>query len=172
MHGAGHQGGRRAGTEPVALIVGLGAAAHAAKEHLASEGDTGGSGSGCRTSGTRQAKGGGGIRGLRDHLWDGLHRALGDGIVLLGHPTLRLPNTLCVGFRGKLNSEILAHCPDVCASMGAACHSGQAERSATLAAMNVPEEVAFGAIRFSVGKFSTQREVDEAVKQVSAAVLH
>jgi cysteine desulfurase len=164
MHGAGHQGGLRAGTEPVALIVGLGAAAHAAKEYLGN--------SNIKNTDGPAATGsllGGEMRALRDRLWQGLYDSLGIGVVLLGHPTQRLPNTLCVGFRGKLNSEILARCPDICASMGAACHSGKAERSATLAAMNVPEEVAFGAIRFSLGKFTTEREIDQATKQIAVA---
>jgi cysteine desulfurase len=147
LQGAGQQGGRRAGTEPVALIVGLGAAAHAAETHV----------------------GDGTMLAMRNRLWSGLQRALGGDVVLLGHPTQRLPNTLCVGFRNRLNSEVLAKCPDICASMGAACHSGKAGRSATLAAMNVPEEVAFGAIRFSLGKFTTEREINEAVKQIVAA---
>jgi cysteine desulfurase len=148
MHGAGHQGGRRAGTEPTALIVGLGAAAHAAKEHVGDQS----------------------VRVLCDRLWDGLQAALGHDVVMIGHPTLRLPNTLCVGFRGRISADILGKCPDICASMGAACHGAKAERSATMAAMDVPEEIAFGAVRFSLGKFTTQGEIDEAVRQLARAV--
>lgn len=148
LHGAKHQGGRRGGTEPVALIVGLGAAAAAAQEHLGDQR----------------------LIQLRDRLYDGLTRSLGDRVALLGHPTDRLPNTLCASFRGKIGGEVLAACPDVCASTGAACHSGKAERSATLAAMDVPEDVAFGAIRFSVGRFTTEVEVDKAAQQIAAAM--
>lgn len=148
-HGAGHQAGRRAGTEPAALIVGLGAAAELARRSPAAPR----------------------LTELRDRLWNGLQRALGDPVVLLGHPTNRLPNTLCVGFRGCIGGDLLAACPDICASTGAACHSGKRERSATLAAMNVPEELAFGAVRFSVGRYTTEAEIDAAIEQITAVVL-
>lgn len=143
-HGAGHERGRRAGTEPVPAIVGLGAAADLAVRHV---------------NDPR-------IKALRDRLWDGLKRTFGDAVVLLGHPEDRLPNTLAVGFRGRTGGDILAHCPDICASTGAACHSGERKRSAVLEAMDVPEEVAFGAIRFSVGRFTTETEIDQALQQV------
>ena len=147
-HGAGHQQGRRSGTEPTALIVGLGAAAEVAAQH----------------------DGSARLSALRDRLYEGLRRALGDVVVLLGHPTQRLPNTLCVGFRDRIGAEVLAACPEICASTGAACHSGRRERSATLAAMNVPEDIAFGAVRFSVGRHTTEQEIDSAVGQLVAAV--
>jgi cysteine desulfurase len=147
-HGAGHQQGRRSGTEPSALIVGLGAAAEVAAQY----------------------DGSARLSALRDRIYDGLRRSLGDDVVLLGHPTLRLPNTLCVGFRGRIGAEVLAACPEICASTGAACHSGRRERSATLAAMNVPEEIAYGAVRFSVGRHTTEQEIDSAVGQLVAAV--
>lgn len=94
---------------------------------------------------------------------------LGDEVVLLGHPDERLPNTLSVGFRGRIGADVLAACPDICASTGAACHSGKRTKSATLTAMNVPDDVAFGAIRFSTGRFTTEGEIDEAVAQIAAA---
>jgi cysteine desulfurase len=147
-HGAGHQQGRRSGTEPSALIVGLGAAAEVAAQY----------------------DGSARLSALRDRIYDGLRRSLGDDVVLLGHPTLRLPNTLCVGFRGRIGAEVLAACPEICASTGAACHSGRRERSATLAAMNVPEAIAYGAVRFSVGRHTTEQEIDSAVGQLVAAV--
>ncbi len=147
-HGAGHERGRRAGTEPVAAIVGLGTAADLAKEHTNDPG----------------------IVALRDRLHDGLKNALGDQAVLLGHPEQRLPNTLAIGFRGRVGSDILAACPEICASTGAACHSGKRTGSATLAAMKVPDDVAFGAIRFSVGRFSTEGEIDDALAMIVKAV--
>lgn len=148
-HGAKHQSGRRGGTEPVAMIVGLGAAAEAAAAHLAS--------------------GAASARKLCERLWKGLHLELGERVVLLGYPENRLPNTLCVGFRGRIGGELLARCPDICASTGAACHSGKAERSATLAAMDISEDTAFGAIRLSVGRFTTDAEIDRAIDLLSAA---
>ncbi|MDO8630996.1 MAG: cysteine desulfurase family protein, partial [Phycisphaerales bacterium] len=126
LHGAGHQKGRRAGTEPTALIVGLGAACEMAKRPPAPPLQGGGASGDAR------------MVALRDRLFEGLKRRLGDRVVLLGHPTARLPNTLCVGFRGRIGGEVLEACPEICASTGAACHSGRRERSATLAAMGVP----------------------------------
>lgn len=148
LHGAGHEGGRRAGTEAVSAIVGLGKAAELVMEHV---------------NDTR-------IADLRDRLHDGLRKAAGDDAVLLGHPELRLPNTLAIGFRGRVGGEILAACPELCASTGAACHAGERKRSAVLAAMDVPEEIAFGAIRFSVGRFTTESEIDSAVAQIAASL--
>lgn len=148
LHGAGHENGRRAGTSAVASIVGLGAAASLAATH--DDRDK--------------------MMALRDRLHDGLTRELGASAVLLGHPTLRLPNTLAIGFRDRIGAEILAQCPDLCASTGAACHSSARKRSATLAAMDVPEAVAFGAIRFSIGRGTTVAEIDAAISMIVRAV--
>ena len=148
LHGAGHEEGRRAGTEAVPAIVGLGTAAELAVRSVDDPR----------------------VRQLRDRLHDGLHRACGDVVVLLGHPEQRLPNTLAVGLRGKIGADILAACPDICASTGAACHSDQRKRSAVLEAMNVPEDVAFGAIRFSLGRYTTESEIDAAIEQIVAAM--
>lgn len=149
FHGAGHQQGRRAGTEPTALIVGLGAACSIAFRNIAHDHE----------------------RRLRDRLWDGIRTRFGIRAVRLGDPEACLPNTLCVGFRGRIGSDILASCPTLCASTGAACHSENRKRSATLAAMDVPEDVAFGAIRFSVGRFTKENEVDQAVEELAKCML-
>ncbi len=147
-HGAGHENGRRAGTEPVAPIVALGVAAEVVEK--------------CDDNDR--------IRALRDRLYEGLIRSFGDRVVLLGHETLRLPNTLAVGFRGAIGADLLEACPDIAASTGAACHASQRKRSAVLAAMNIPEDLAFGALRFSLGRFTTESEIDEAVSMLAAAV--
>jgi cysteine desulfurase len=149
LHGAGHQKGRRAGTEPVALIVGLGEACAMAAAHLKH---------------TNQ-------RILRDRLWNQIHASLGNKAVRLGDPESCLPNTLCVGFVGRIGGEILERCPGICASTGSACHTGRRERSATLEAMDVPEETALGAIRFSVGRFTTELEIDQAVEELAKCML-
>lgn len=148
QHGAGHESGRRAGTEAVSNIVGLGKAAELAAKSV---------------NDPR-------IKALRDCLHDGIRKAAGDGAVLLGHPDERLPNTLAIGFRGRIGADILASCPDICASTGAACHSDERKRSAVLEAMDVPEDVAFGAIRFSVGRFTTESEIEAVLKQLAAAI--
>jgi len=168
-HGAGHERGRRAGTEPVANIVALGMACERAEHYLRS-GTQGRRNEGTGGRRDETARGPHDQAALRDRLHRGLLEAFGNDAVLLGHPELRLPNTLNIGFRGRIGAEILAACPDLCASIGAACHSGRHERSATLAAMNVPEEVAFGAIRFSVGRFTTEAEIDAAVEQIVTGI--
>ncbi|HUU83682.1 MAG TPA: cysteine desulfurase family protein, partial [Phycisphaerae bacterium] len=148
IHGAGHENGRRAGTEAVPAIVGLGAAAELCSPYLRDET----------------------IRELRDRFHTGLIEALGDRVVLNGHPTLRLPNTLNVSFRGQVGVELLGEMENVCASPGAACHSDRPEPSAVLSAMGVDRELALGAVRFSLGRFNTEAEVDEAVGEVVRVV--
>ncbi len=146
-HGAGHESGRRAGTEPVAGVVALGKGAEIAAaptDHSETE-------------------------RLRDRLHAGLKEAWGEDVVLIGHAEQRLPNTLTVGFRGRIGAEVLAACPELCASTGAACHASQRKRSDVMTAMNVPEVIAFGAVRFSVGRFSTEAEVDQAIEMLAAA---
>jgi cysteine desulfurase len=147
-HGAGHEAGRRAGTEPVALIAGLGAAARLAVDHPIHDH----------------------VRALRDRLHLGLKNKVGEDAVLLGHPKRRLPNTLSIGFKGRIGADILAKCPELAASTGAACHAAERKRSAVLAAMDVPEETAFGAIRFSLGRYNTEQEIDRAVEMLAVAV--
>jgi cysteine desulfurase len=138
IHGANHEADRRAGTENILLIVGLGKACDIAKKYLGN--DT--------------------IRNLRDRFWKLLQDHFGDGIVLNGHPVHRLPNTLNVSFLGKVGGEILARLDGVAASIGAACHSGSVELSPVLKAMAISPEVGMGAIRFSLGRTTTLQELE------------
>jgi cysteine desulfurase len=138
VHGAGHESGRRAGTENILLIVGLGKACEIAKTYLNDER----------------------IRDLRDRFWKLLQENFGRRIVLNGHPSHRLPNTLNVSFVGKLGGEILSRLDGVAASTGAACHSGSVELSPVLRAMGVSLEVGMGAIRFSLGRTTTIQELE------------
>ena len=137
IHGAGHESGRRAGTENVLLIVSLGKACEIAKKYLNNDR----------------------IRNLRDRFWEILQENFGSGIVLNGHPIYRLPNTLNVSFVGKVGGEILSQLDGVAASTGAACHSGLVELSPVLKAMSIPPEVGMGAIRFSLGRSTTSEEL-------------
>lgn len=142
IHGAGHEGGRRAGTENVPWIVGLGAACALALEE------------GIAASGTR-------VRDLRDRL----HRLLADAfpdLVLNGHPEHRLPNTLNVSIPGVSGRQVLDRCPEIAASTGSACHEGEHRVSGVLGAMGVAHEVALGALRLSLGLMTTAEEVDAA----------
>ena len=148
MHGAGHEGGRRAGTESVLLLVGLGAAAQLASD----------------LAWTR------GVQDLRDRLWDRLRQLWGDRVVLNGHPVRRLPNTLNVSFLGGDGRRILAAMPDVAASTGSACHSGGTEPSPVLAAMGVPPEAGAGAVRFSLGRTTSWSELETVLERLAEAV--
>jgi cysteine desulfurase len=147
IHGAGHEGGRRAGTESVLLAVGLGRACTLAAVSSMSD-----------------------IERLRDRLWAGLRAAFADRVLLNGHPTLRLPNTLNVSFVGRVGADILARLEGVAASTGSACHTGRVEPSPVLTALGVPENVGMGAIRFSLGRNTREAEVDEVVRRLQQAV--
>ncbi|MFL5341494.1 MAG: cysteine desulfurase family protein [Gemmataceae bacterium] len=149
IHGAGHEHGRRAGTENVPYVVGLGAAAEVARQQLPAATDH--------------------LRTLRDRLEEQLRQYLGDRIVLNGHRELRLPNTLNVNVTGCVGSDLLAAVPGVAASTGSACHEGKVSQSPVLCAMGVSPELGRGAIRLSVGRFTTSEEVDRAAEMIAAA---
>jgi cysteine desulfurase len=142
IHGAGHEGGRRAGTENVPYAVALGKACAVARQSL--------------PAATRH------LQDLRDRLWRHLQEALGEKVVLNGHPTLRLPNTLNVIFVGHHGWELLEKVPEVAASTGSACHEGEFVCSPVLLAMGVSRPMARGAVRLSVGRFTTEDEIDRA----------
>ncbi|MBI2808956.1 MAG: cysteine desulfurase [Planctomycetes bacterium] len=142
IHGAGHEAGRRAGTENVPYIVALGKACEMAQQSLS----------------TATAR----LKTLRDRLFDRLHSALGDRVVVNGHPHERLPNTLNVNFLGHIGAELLAKVPGIAASTGSACHEGSITLSPVLCAMGVPPEIGKGALRLTVGRFTTEDEIDRA----------
>jgi cysteine desulfurase len=148
IHGAGHELGRRAGTENILLAVGLGAACTISQSWLGMES----------------------VQQLRDLFWDLLQDSCGDQIALNGHPTERLPNTLNVSFIGRAGSEILARMENVAASTGSACHSGSVELSPVLKAMKVPSQIGMGAIRFSLGRTTTREEIESTVALLTKAV--
>jgi cysteine desulfurase len=140
VHGAGQEGGRRAGTENMPYIVGLGVACRIARGELP-------------TASPR-------MRRLRDRLWTELQQALGERVVRNGDPERCLPNTLNASFVRMVGSELLAALPQIAASTGSACHDGRVSVSPVLAAMGVDPQVACGAVRFSLGRASTQDEID------------
>jgi cysteine desulfurase len=153
MHGASHERNRRAGTENVAGIVGLGRAAAIAGRELSD------------TPATTSHLG-----RMRDRLWDGLSARLAE-LLLHGHPDERLPNTLSVGFRGIKADDLLYELWDqVAVSAGAACHSEGVTISAVLQAMAVPPEYAMGTLRFSTGRFTSAQEIERAIDAVVSAV--
>jgi cysteine desulfurase len=145
IHGAGHESGRRAGTESALLAVGLGTASTLARDLTPM----------------------GGIGALRDRFWQRLQVAFGSGVVLNGHPDQRLPNTLNVSFVGQVGAEVLARLDGVAASTGSACHTALVELSPVLKAMQVSPDVGLGAIRFSLGRGTTQQEIDAVADRLA-----
>jgi len=148
IHGAGHEGGRRAGTENILLSVALGAACEVARDWIDAPL----------------------VCELRDRFWDRLQETFGERVTLNGHPAERLPNTLSVNFVGRIGAEILGRLPEVAASTGSACHAGSVTLSSVLAAMGVPLDEGMGAIRFSLGRSTTWEELEEALELLRVAL--
>jgi cysteine desulfurase len=150
LHGAGHERGLRPGTENAAFIVGLGSAAMAAAPILDSEGK-------------RQSA-------LGQRLFDGLKRA-GLKVQLNGHPEKKLPNTWNISFEGFLSTDVMEALSGVAVSPGAACHGDLVEPSHVLSAMGVDVNLARGAIRFSLGRETTEGEIDIVVEKLKNELL-
>ena len=148
VHGAGHEEGRRAGTENIILAVGLGKACELAEAYL---GDSK-------------------IKDLCNFFWGELKKHFKDNVILNGHPEMRLPNTLNISFVGKVGQDILQQIPQLAASTGSACHAGVVELSPVLKAMRVDEYVGQGTIRFSLGKYSKREEIETAVEWLKGVV--
>lgn len=149
IHGASHEQGRRAGTENVPEIAGLGKACEIAREELM----------------TRQKH----LEGLRDRLHRAIVEQLPD-VQLNGHPSLRLPNTLSLSFPGLNAPSLLDALDNLAVSAGSACHAQGVEASPVLTAMGIPLDRALGTLRFSTGHFTTEEEVDSAAAMVCETV--
>jgi cysteine desulfurase len=147
MHGAGHESGRRAGTENVLLDVALGAACEAAGPWIGMDA----------------------VRVLRDRFEAELLAGLGDRVTINGPGAERLPNTSSVNFVGRVGADVLADLPGVAASTGSACHAGSVELSAVLSAMGVPPREGMGAVRFSLGRSTTWGQLAEVLAGVRRA---
>ncbi len=150
IYGGGQEAGRRAGTENIAFMVALGAASVIAYEQL----------------GLSQPQ----SRRLRDHLQQRLEGELSGIVHLNGHPTERLPNTLNVSIDGVIGEDVLAATPEIAASTGSACHEGNTDPSSVLLAMGLSRERALGALRLTLGRWSTEDEVEKAVTAIAHTV--
>lgn len=148
LRGAAHERGLRPGTENVASIVGLGVACDVARATLGEEM-------------TR-------LRALRDRLWRRLREAI-PGVALNGHPDARLPNTLSVRFPGVRGSQLLARAPQIAASTGSACHDGGESASPAITALGIDPAAALGTVRLSLGRPTTERDVELAAAALIAA---
>jgi cysteine desulfurase len=149
MHGAGHERGRRAGTESALLAVGLGAACRLAKERPCADR----------------------VASLTTYFRDELTQLFGSRAVFNGHSEHCLPNTLNVSFPGHLGQDVLAGLNGVAASTGSACHTGSPSMSPVLEAMGVDEVVGLGAVRFSLGRQTERAEIDMVIEQLGALNL-
>ncbi len=149
LHGAGHEGGLRAGTENVAAIVGLGRAAALVSKGLDQSSQR--------------------LEALRDRLFDQLRAVVGPRLMMNGSKVARLPNTLSVSFPGVTGGAMLGRLPELCASTGSACHSTTTHMSPTLAALGLSPEDAAGTIRLSVGWYTSEDDIDRAVSMLLSA---
>jgi cysteine desulfurase len=145
MDGGGHERGMRSGTLNVPGMVGFGKAVEIAKEVMPEESKK--------------------LAALRDKLHHGITDALED-VYLNGHPTERLPNNLNMSFAYVEGESLLMGMDDIAVSSGSACTSATLEPSYVLKALGVGEDLAHTSIRFGLGRFNTEEEVDYVLNKV------
>jgi len=144
IHGGGHEQGLRSGTLATHQIVGMGAAFQLARELLPSEAPR--------------------LTALRGRLWKALQQI--PGVLLNGHATQRLPGILNVSFPGVEGESLLYACEELAISSGSACNAADREPSYVLRALGRDDQLAGASLRFSLGRFSTEAEVDRAAAVV------
>lgn len=149
LFGAGQERGIRPGTENVAFIVGLGEAADICERMLGEEKSR--------------------LESMRNTLTQRILENIPYAVVH-GLRAPRLPNTLSISFTGKTADIIFRNLETVVVSSGAACHSHEVKISHVLQAMGIPEDVAVGTIRISIGRFTTEREIEKAADHIVSAV--
>jgi cysteine desulfurase len=151
QHGGDHERRRRAGTENVSGIVGLGKAVEIRQREMHAEAAR--------------------VSALRDRLWTGIQARVPD-VRLNGHPTERLPGTANISYRGVESESIVLglDLKGIGVSAGSACTSGSVEPSYVLVAMGVPLEWAMGAVRSSLGRSTTAEDIDYVVESVEPIV--
>ena len=145
IHGGGHERGMRSGTLPTHQIVGMGEAYRLAREEMATENER--------------------IRMLRDRLWNGLSEM--EEVYLNGDVEQRIPHNLNVSFNYVEGESLIMAIKDIAVSSGSACTSASLEPSYVLRALGRSDELAHSSIRFSLGRFTTEEEIDFAI-----ATLH
>lgn len=148
IHGGGHERGMRSGTLPTHQIVGLGAACEIAGGQLAVESKR--------------------IATLRDRLWQGLQSL--DDIKLNGHATQRVAGNLNVSFGGLDGESLMMGLNDIAVSSGSACTSASLEPSYVLRAIGCDAETAHSGLRFSVGRFTTEQDIEHTIARVTDVV--
>ena len=151
QHGGEHERRRRAGTENVAGLVGLGKAVEIRARDMAEEAVR--------------------LTGLRDRLWEGVRARVAE-VRLNGHPTLRLPGTCNLCFRNVESESIVLglDLKGIATSAGSACSSGSVEPSYVLVAMGLPLDWAMGSVRCSLGRSTTAEDIDYVIDAVAPLV--
>jgi cysteine desulfurase len=148
IHGGGHERGMRSGTLATHQIVGIGEAFHIAKTEMASE----------------NAR----IKKLRDRLWSGINKI--EDVYLNGDPEQRVPHNLNVSFNCVDAESLIMALKDVAVSSGSACTSASLEPSYVLKALGLNDELAHSSIRFSIGRFTTEEEIDHVIAVIQDAI--
>ncbi len=148
MHGGGHERGMRSGTLPTHQIVGMGEAFRVANVVLPTE----------------SAK----IARLRDRLWTGVSDM--EEIYLNGSPNQSVPGIINISFAFVEGESLIMALRDLAVSSGSACTSASLEPSYVLRALGLNDEVAHSSIRFSIGRYTTEKDIDDTVSKVRHAV--
>ncbi|MDQ0140221.1 cysteine desulfurase [Cupriavidus necator] len=148
MHGGGHERGMRSGTLATHQIVGMGEAFRIAREEMATENER--------------------IRMLRDRLWNGLSSM--EEVYLNGDLEQRVPHNLNVSFNFVEGESLIMAIKDVAVSSGSACTSASLEPSYVLRALGRNDELAHSSIRFTVGRFTTEQEIDYTVELLKSKI--
>lgn len=148
MHGGGHERGMRSGTLPTHQIVGMGEAARIAKEDMASDNER--------------------IIRLRERLWNGVKDM--EEVYLNGHPEKRVAGIINISFNFVEGESLIMALKDLAVSSGSACTSASLEPSYVLRALGRDDELAHSSIRFTIGRFTTEEEVDYAIEKIQSSI--
>ncbi|HFQ13640.1 MAG TPA: IscS subfamily cysteine desulfurase [Gammaproteobacteria bacterium] len=148
MHGGGHERGMRSGTLATHQIVGMGEAFRLAKEEMAADNER--------------------IRMLRDRLLDGIKDI--EEVYINGDMEHRVPHNLNVSFNFVEGESLIMALKDLAVSSGSACTSASLEPSYVLRALGRSDELAHSSLRFSIGRFTTEEEIDFAIEKIRANI--
>ncbi|AOE49701.1 IscS subfamily cysteine desulfurase [Kangiella sediminilitoris] len=148
MHGGGHERGMRSGTLPTHQIVGMGEAARIAKEDMAKDNER--------------------IIGLRERLWNGVNDM--EEVYLNGHEEKRVAGIVNISFNFVEGESLIMALKDLAVSSGSACTSASLEPSYVLRALGRDDELAHSSIRFSIGRFTTEEEIDYTIEKVREGI--
>ncbi|SVE45732.1 uncharacterized protein METZ01_LOCUS498586, partial [marine metagenome] len=148
IHGGGHERGMRSGTLATHQLVGMGEAFRIAREEMHAESER--------------------IMALRQRLWDGLKKL--EEVYLSGDMNHRIPGIINMSFNYVEGESLIMSLPDLAVSSGSACTSASLEPSYVLRALGMNDELAHSSLRFSIGRFTIEEDVDQAIASVRTAV--